>query len=242
MKKNNILKLGNLILLIYIIANFTIISSNCNSPNNINIYEEEKYINPIEVINKSGKSIEKINSFYLDLSHENGFTFISNNLSLKAAKGYIINSRELNIEFDGLIGGIPIKSGVIVTNQSTYLKNPLNEIWENIPENINPINFFDPSEGISNILNDISEPIIIENTAEKYVIKGILPNKSLASLVPEPIEKANIEALLTIRKSDFLLSKAILIGNINNMEPDNTKRIIKLSKFNEIESISRPKQ
>ena len=240
MIQNNILKLSKLIIT-YIIANLTIILLSCNSFSNTNIYEQEKYINPIEILNKSGKSIEKLNSFYLDLSHENGFTFISTNLSLISAKGYIINSGELNIEFDGLIGGIPIKSGVIITNQLTYLKNPLNQTWENIPENVNPINFFDPSEGISKILNDISKPQIIENTTEKYVIKGILPNKSLASIVPEPIEESNIEALLTIRKSDFLLSKAILIGKINNMEPDNTKRIIKLSKFNEIASIARPK-
>ena len=69
-----------------------------------------------------------------------------------------------------------------------------------------------------------------------------MPNKSLASIVPEPIEESNIEVLLTIRKSDFLLSKAILIGKINNMEQNNTKRIIKLSKFNEIISIPLPNQ
>ncbi|MBM03950.1 MAG: hypothetical protein CL766_04095 [Chloroflexi bacterium] len=241
MIQNNILKLSNLIIT-YIVVNLIIILLSCNSSSNTNIYEEEKYISPIEILNKSSKSIEKLNSFYLDLSHENGFTFISTNLSLISAKGYIINSEELNIEFSGLISGIPIKSGVIVTNQSTYLKNPLNEIWEKIPENLNPINFFDPSEGISNILNDISKPQITENTTEKYVINGILPNKSLASIVPEPVEEANIEVLLTIRKSDFLLSKAILIGKINNMEQNNTKRIIKLSKFNEIISISLPNQ
>jgi len=238
MKIINKLKLKKFILLIIL----TIIFSNCSFHIKENNYKEKTYIDPLEILNKSAKSIEQLNSFYLDLSHENGFTFISNNLSLKSAKGYIITSDELNIEFDGNIGEIPIKSGVVVTNGSTYLMNPLNGIWENIPENMNPISFFDPSNGISNIINDIYEPILVENTIEQYIIQGSLPNKSLAAIVPQPIIEANIETLLTIRKSDFLLSKAIIIGKINNMEPNNTKRIIKLSKFNEVKSISSPNQ
>ena len=65
----------------YIVVNLIIILLSCNSSSNTNIYEDEKYISPIEILNKSSKSIEKLNSFYLDLSHENGFTFISTNLS-----------------------------------------------------------------------------------------------------------------------------------------------------------------
>ena len=241
MNKKNIIKLINYLFLIYIFTNFIILSSNCYPSKNNDFIQTELNIDPSEIISKSSQSIKNLNSFYFDLSHENGFTFISNNLSLKSARGHVISSEELNIEFDGLISETSIKSGVIVKDESTYLKNPLNGNWETIPENINPINFFDPSILIPNILNDILEPKVIENTNKQYIIKGILPNKSLASIVPNPLNNGNIETLLTIRKSDFLISQAILVGKVDIMEPIDTKRIIKLSKFHEIKSISVPK-
>ena len=117
------------------------------------------------------------------------------------------------------------------------MTNPLTGNWEEIDPTVSPIGFFNPREGISSMMGDITEARFTDSEADRgsdtYEIAGRLPASSLEPLMGNTVDEGLVDVELSIDARNLRLKTVRFIGQVLPSDRPDTVRVIALSRFNE---------
>ena len=217
------------------------ISISCNSGSPISNTEITK--TPEEILSRSGLTMQNISSFEFELSHKNVTGTRIGDLVFSEATGLISSDNKMLVEGKFLFGNIALSTKLIAINNDIFFLNPLTQKWE-LPEgSITLLSFFDPEEGIKNLLDSVT-PLSMEADSKAYWnIKGSMPASSLSSIIGETTDN-DVDVTIWIDKNTYYLTRAIIHGKLNAYDREKTtnkiQRKITISKINEDLAIEHP--
>ena len=189
-------------------------------------------INPSLIIDSSRSIMAELKSFKFDLSHRKGVGSPMEGFLLVEAVGLIEKPNIISVEATMLLGNISTKGGIVTIDGKTFILNPLTKKWERVESEIGLLNFFDPQEGISSIMDNIFDPQLIASNDDSYIIRGKIPAPSFAPLLGETTDN-DVTVEISISRDSYLLTNVHVTGSLNKLDEDGLVRIIEISIFNQ---------
>ena len=175
-------------------------------------------------------------------THDSGHTTLSGALQLTRAGGFVATDG-LDLEAEASIGRMFVKVEAVVIGQQTWMTNPITGVWSEIAPEDSPFAFLDPVKLVADILGDTQQavyPVNDQSSSGDTEISGLIPAKSLASLVGSVDPDATPNVLLTIDSTSNLLKKIVIFGVVQAEDEPGTMRVITLSKFDEPSTLEPP--
>ena len=198
-------------------------------------------INPRAILDDCGRVMSELTSFRFHMEHDDdGGTPLPQGMTLTEASGEVENPDRLTVDFSGTAGSFAVKGSLVAVGEDVYMTNPLSGEWHAVSSTLNPLEFFDPSSGIADILAQVQDATLITHDASEYRIGGRLPANALAPLFGDTDTDSSVDVTLTIEKARLYLTQARLEGRITPGEADGLARTITLSKFDEPVDIAAP--
>lgn len=199
-------------------------------------------VNVEALIQQSGEAMAALKTFRFFLSHPSGGTPLAllPGLAIQEAEGAVINPDGLEARFSGALGALYVESNLISVGDDSYLTNPLTGKWEAIPQEISPLAFFNPRDGIASMMSQVSEVTLTSESADEYRVAGRIPAEALAPLLGKTLSGVSVSVELIIDRQSHHLREARFEGRVTSGEPDGTIRVITLSGFDEPLSIEPP--
>ena len=140
-------------------------------------------INPQAILDDCGQAMSTLKSFRFRIEHsEEGGTPLAQGMTLTDASGTVANPDRLALDFVGVAGSFAVKGNLIAIGDEVYMTNPLSGEWH-AASAINPLEFFNPSQGIAEILSQVQDATLISQDAAEYRIGGTLPADALVAPV-----------------------------------------------------------
>ncbi|PKB60105.1 MAG: hypothetical protein BZY65_01810 [SAR202 cluster bacterium Ae2-Chloro-G2] len=196
-------------------------------------------VNPSIIIDSSKNIMAELKSFKFDLSHRKGAGSPMEGFLLVEAVGLIEKPNMISVEATMLLGNIATKGGIVTIDEKTFILNPLTKEWEKVESEIGLLNFFDPQEGISSIMDSMLDPQLIESNDDRYIIRGEIPAPSFSPLLGETTDN-DVTAEISISRDSYLLTNVRVTGRLNKLDEDGLIRIIEISRFNQPLYIAEP--
>jgi hypothetical protein len=201
-------------------------------------------IDPAALVSRAAQALGDLDSFHFTLSHPEGGTPMLEALLIHDAEGDVLKPDRLAVEFGGVFGNIYITASFISIGEDNFMTNPFSGDWEVVPAEINPIAFFSPERGITNIIASISKPVLIDSDESGWRIAGLLPPQALESIFGDTISSDDesdwVSVELTLDAESYLMRSVKMEGRVTEREPPGTVREITLSGFNEPPEIEPP--
>ena len=201
-------------------------------------------VDPAVLVSRAAQALGDLDSFHFALSHPEGGTPMLEALLIHDAEGDVVKPDRLAVEFGGVFGNIYITASFISIGEDNFMTNPFSGNWEVVPAEINPIAFFSPERGITNIVGSISKPMLIDSDESGWRVAGLLPPQALESIFGDTIisddESDWVSVELTLDADSYLMRSVKMEGRITEREPPGTVREITLSGFNEPPEIEPP--
>ena len=198
-------------------------------------------INPQAILDDCGRAMSTLASFRFRIEHEDdGGTPLAQGMTLTEASGGVESPDRLTVDFIGTAGSFAVMGSLIAVGEDVYMTNPLSGEWHAVSSALNPLEFFDPSGGIADILAQVRDAALVSQDAGEYRISGTLPATALAPLFGETETQSGVNVELTIDREGMQLTRARLEGRITPNEADGVVRTITLSAFNAPVDISAP--
>ena len=201
-------------------------------------------VDPAALVSRAAQGLGGLDSFHFALSHSEGGTPMLEALLIHDAEGDVVKPDRLAVEFGGVFGNIYITASFISIGEDNFMTNPFSGNWEVVPAEINPIAFFSPERGITNIVGSISKPMLIDSDESGWRVAGLLPPQALESIFGDTISSDDesdwVSVELTLDADSYLMRSVKMEGRITEREPPGTVREITLSGFNEPPEIEPP--
>ena len=198
-------------------------------------------INPQSIVDESAATMAALNSFRFALTHNDDGTPLALGMLLTDASGTVGVPDRVALDFNGVSAGrFAVNGSVIAVGEDVYMTNPLTGDWHQLGGDASPLNFFNPAQGIADIMAQMRDATLVSHDAAAYRIDGMLPADALASLFGAAADESVVRAALTIDKPSLHLSKAVLDGRITPNEADGLARTITLFDFNRPVDIAPP--
>ena len=201
-------------------------------------------IDPAALVSRAAQALGDLDSFHFTLSHPEGGTPMLEALLIHDAEGDVLKPDRLAVEFGGVFGNIYITASFISIGEDNFMTNPFSGDWEVVPAEINPIAFFSPERGITNIVGSISKPTLLDSDESGWRIAGLLPPQALESIFGDTISSDDesdwVSVELTLDAESYLMRSVKMEGRVTEREPPGTVREITLSGFNEPPEIEPP--
>lgn len=198
-------------------------------------------INPQAIVDESAAAMAALNSFRFALTHNDGGTPLALGMLLTDASGTVSAPDKVALDFNGVSAGrFAVSGSVIAVGEDVYMTNPLTGDWHQVGGDASPLSFFNPGQGIADIMAQMRDATLVSHDAAAYRIDGVLPANALASLFGAAADGSSVRAALTIDKPSLHLSKAVLDGRITPNEADGLARTITLFDFNRPVDIAPP--
>lgn len=199
---------------------------------------------PQELLASAADALEELTSFHFLLTHENGGTEIVLDLEMQRAEGDVIVPDRLQAEVEAeAAGGIDVDTTVIAVGEELFFENPFGGGFVNADFSIQDI--LDPTQGAIALLRSAPEDAeysgseTIDGTDTQRVTATIDAGQ-LDRLIPSADEGFPVEVTLWVGIEDRLLRRILIVGPLNEDEPDDIERLIEISDFDnpdlEIES------
>ena len=189
-------------------------------------------INPQAILDECGQAISALTSFRFHIEHDDdGGTPLAQGMTLTEASGGVENPDRLTVDFVGTAGNFAVKGSLVAVGDDVYMTNPLSGEWHAVSSATNPLEFFDPSNGIADILSQVQDAALISHDSTEYLIGGRLPADALAPLFGDTEPDSKVDVTLNIEKGRLYLTQARLEGRITPAEADGLARTITLSEF-----------
>ncbi len=196
-------------------------------------------INASVIVDSSRASMADLKSFQFDLSHREGTGSPMEGFLLVEAIGLVENPDMISVEATMLLGNITTKGGIVAVDEKTFILNPLTKKWERVESEVGLLNFFDPQEGISSIMDSILNPQLIESNDDTYIIRGDIPAPSFSPILGETTDN-DVTVEISIARDSYLLTNVRVTGRLNKSDEDGLVRIIEISRFNQPSYITEP--
>ena len=198
-------------------------------------------INPQAILDDCGNAMSALASYRFHIEHDdNGGTPLAQGMTLTVASGSVRIPDRLAVDFSGTAGSFAVKGSLIAIGEDVYMTNPLSGEWHAVSSALNPLEFFDPSQGIADILAQVQDSTLISHDTSEYRIGGTLPTDALAPLFGETEPQSSVDVTLAIDRTRLHLTRARLEGRITPTEADGIVRTITLSEFDEPVDIAAP--
>ena len=198
-------------------------------------------INPQAILDDCARAMSELASFRFRIEHDDdGGTPLDQGMTLTEASGGVENPDRLTVDFSGTAGSFAVKGSLIAVGEDVYMTNPLSGEWHAVSSALNPLEFFEPSQGIADILSQVRDATLISHDAAEYRIGGKLPASALTPLFGETETQSTVDVTLTIDSADLYLTRARLEGRITPNEADGIVRAITLSGFDGPVDIAAP--
>lgn len=203
-------------------------------------------VNPERLLVQSSQLMASLNTFAFRINHQGGGTLLTGGLVMDEATGVVARPDGLKLELTGQMGNAVIKLSLLSQAGATYLTNPFTGKWQKVEATVNPLNFFNPDQGIGGILTSLELPIYLgqeqlQDGVRAYHLRGLLPTHALASLLgTKSGEDATLEADFWLASDSLYLRQVTLQGRLTSTEDASIIRTILLFDFNEPVTISPP--
>lgn len=198
---------------------------------------------PAQVIEKAAPAIQAATSFHFNMETSKLDTPLPG-IFITKASGDVARPDKLSAEVSASYSGIPITIKAIVDGDKQYMTDPTSGAWLSTGLAIDVKQYFNPSQGISDILGSVKNLASdgtesVDNT-ETYRLTGSVPASALKSLSPEVTAQSELTTTLWIGASDFLLRRVRLQGPLSTGEPADIGRTINFSDYNKPVKIETP--
>ncbi len=194
----------------------------------------------VEVLGRSADLMSGLETFHFEMTHEVGTTALLPGLDVEETTGDVQPPDRLYAEFSGLFGNIPINVKLIAIGKVNYMTNPLTGEWQKIDANVSPIEFFNPKEGISSVMEEVTGAVFDGSDHDVYKVTGKVPAISLKALLGATVDDGVVGIEMEIYTETLYLKQARFIGQVTPSDGPDTVRVVSLSKFNEPVSIEAP--
>ena len=198
-------------------------------------------INPQAILEECGRAMSVLTSFRFHIEHnDDGSTPLAQGMTLTEASGSVSGPDRITVDFVGTAGSFAVKGSLVAIGENVYMTNPLSGEWHAVSSALNPLEFFEPSQGIADILSQVRDATLMSHDATEYRIGGTLPADALAPLFGETEVQSSVHVTMTIEKARLYLTQARLEGRVTPMEAEGLVRTIMLLEFNVPVDISVP--
>ena len=198
-------------------------------------------INPQAILDDCGRAMSALTSFRFRIEHDNDKgTPLVQGMTLTEASGSVSIPDKLAVDFSGTAGSFAVKGSLTAVGENVYMTSPLSGELYAVSSALNPLEFFEPSQGIADILSQVWDATLISHDSAEYRIGGKLPADALTPLFGEAETQSSVNVTLTIDRTDLYLTRARLEGRITPNEADGVARTITLSEFDEPVDIAVP--
>jgi hypothetical protein len=198
---------------------------------------------PESIVERTTTETGARKSFHFTLEVENPGPSGSG-LSLTFADGDIVVPDRLQAKIAGTFNGIPITTQIVFAGPRQYLLNPLSKSWQSFDTSTSPIAFFSPAKGVLAALKGATG-LELDGTrsvggVDSYHLTGKIEARDVASFLGNEPSDLEADAEIDVGKDDGLLRRLTLSGPIAADEPDDAKRTVTLSKYDEQVTIEAP--
>ena len=132
------------------------------------------------------------------------------------------------METNAITLGQLIKLDVILINERSYWTNPINQKWSEIPAGQSPFGTFDVGEVVKDILTNINNPVLGEQSGEKIKISGKVDAVVFKPLVGVSDESKVADVVLEIDLNNMNVLSAKIEGIVNPLDEEGVIRIIEI--------------
>ena len=196
------------------------------------------------ILASSGKAMARLETFRFELAHRGGGTSLAGGLVVKEVVGDVVKPDSLKLSWEGPFAGFFVRAEVIALEGDTYMTDPITGRWGTIAGDVNPLGFFDPAVGIAFIMSDLTDATVAGREAlgdlQAYRIEGLLPSLSLAPLLGTVAPDLMVETEAWIGVDGSYLHQVVFRGRVTPEDPDDIKRTVTLSSFNQPVTIEAP--
>ncbi len=198
---------------------------------------------PESIVERTTTETGAQKSFHFKLEVENPAPS-SSGLSLTFADGDIVVPDRLQAKVAGTFNGIPITTQIVFAGPMQYLLNPLSKDWQSFSTDTSPIAFFSPAKGVLAAVKGATDLELAGTRTvggvESYRLVGKLKARYVSDFLGNEPSEREADAEIDVGKDDGLVRELTLSGPIAADEPDNAKRTLTLSRFNEQVTIEAP--
>jgi hypothetical protein len=200
--------------------------------------EEEATVEetPQEFLASSADEIEQLENFHFLLTHENGATQIVLDLEMQRAEGEVIVPDRLHadVEAEGP-GGVDVDTEVIAIGDELFFENPFGGGFVDADFSLQDI--LDPVGGVASLLRTAPEDAAFAGSetidgVDTQRVTATVDSGLLADLIPGGDEGFVVQVTIWIGKEDRLPYRILLVGPLNDDDPENIERLIEISDFN----------
>lgn len=229
----------------YIILSLCILtatfSTSCSSSKETPVIDTPtSVISPSNILAKSREAMSSAKSYQFELSHRIGKgSQIDQSLTLVSATGSVSRGKGISLESQLLFGNIPVSAGVIKTKNSLYLRDPLSQKWQLIPEDANPFKFLDPDTILASIIDNLYELNLLVSKGKVFKISGHISPHSLGDIFQDTVnEEANVT--IWFNRESFVITRVELEGKISAVDPGDILRLIEITTSDKVLEIVAP--
>ena len=193
-----------------------------------------------EVLSRSANLMAGLATFRFEMTHEVGTTEFLPGVEVEEVFGDVQPPDRLYCEFSGLFGNIPINAKLIAIGDANYMTNPLTGEWQEIDATVSPIQFFNPKEGVSSVLDEVTGAAFVASEPDLYKLTGKVPVGSLEALMGATVEGGIVDIEVEIDAGSLHLKLVRFIGQVTLSDTPDTVRVVTLSRFDEPVTIEAP--
>lgn len=197
-----------------------------------------------DILKGSALAMAGVSSFRFALDSQGGGTPIPGGMEMTSAQGAMSKPDRMDVTVNARFSGFVVQVQVISVAGKTHMTNPLTGAWQTFESAASPVAFFDPAKGASLVLESVTQPSQLTDTAsggvEAYRIQGRLPARAVQFIAGSYVEGAILGVELWIGKADSLLRQIRLEGQITAGEAPGIVRVLTFSDFNQPFDIKPP--
>jgi hypothetical protein len=180
----------------------------------------------------SADRMEQERAFHFELEMENGLIQIVRGINIERAEGDIAAADRVDFKVEARVGPLLTELEIIVLPNESWITNPLTGRWER--EHIDVTQFFDPTDGITNVMRVITDAEItgtetIDGTPTYRVESTV--DSSLITLFGNPQSGVELQLKAWIGIDDPLVYRIEVVGGVMAREEATLIRRLNLSQF-----------
>jgi lipoprotein LprG len=212
-----------------------VILAGCGEP-------EKPNLTPDQVIEKAIPALQNANSFHFNLETSK-INKPPPGLFVTKADGDVVRPDKLVGEVSALAFGLPVEIKVVVDGNQQYMTDPASGQWGRMSSMLNVSEYFNPN-GVGDIMAGVKDLQADGNESldgtDTYRLKGTVSAEALKKLSPEVDATGDLQTVLWIGSTDFLLRRVQLTGPFFQGEPEDITRSINMSDYNKQVKVETP--
>ncbi|MDE2838916.1 MAG: LppX_LprAFG lipoprotein [Chloroflexota bacterium] len=200
-----------------------------------------------DVRDRAADALRDLSTVHFRVTHEEGGTDIGFSSKLTEAEGDGLFPDKASLvakATTAFFGDATVELDVVQYGETTYLRDRISMVWQDLPQGTLAINFVNINGSIADALASIGELGLADGGALQgapvHKLTGTTPSTSMRGLVPGAPEGGTLHMEVWIGQEDNLVRKVRLTGPLVDADPPDITRVLELSRFDEPVSIEPP--